>query len=755
MQKLYHEIIDECIDKFRIDDLSFNFSLLDFWDDVFHNYGKKGSLASDHIQLLLQHAQDIVNSFGQSSSEVMSLVDCILRKARPFLSSDASLTECINVIFRGKKPDPSYAITSRQIARLVNFLPMKNYWDNSGVIYRRSFRREDFSNIYVCEYRYENHRRPADVLWREVKIPQDLTTERHILHFLDHLADKRFRRGLEYFQLKPEDKKLYDLYGQLFDLLNWGAGNPDNITAYIHPDKQPFDFYNFVYPIVIHGIFYGIAYFDMPPDFFSNRASAARKLERILVKGWTFVNHYFPSIILDAYHSRMISRQNENERIIMTPELHGHETNGKTTSSHDHTQQIQALLYAVGSRIPFRFCCDLKNCVVYFFEFHAQEFGRRLRFLKYPKEIDPDSDEFRRWLFSIDPEAHPQQFFHIKQSILDNEFIFVFDSSFFPGREKTPPILESQLAQTAFTLKTVRDRYNFDLNEQKRLLLDTFAHTEKTSMDLLITDLEEGLDSDLAAIELRKIMRAKKIMRNKIFRDITDNSDYDVEGQFEEVNFAEFVADLFCKAFRVWLKNKRYRKSHEKHARPDFPLTARSTRSEAEAYFERIFSQHARIDRGCLAILQQSLRNFSEHASFEIEAPKLLMQEHAVIRLQEILYNIWCNFFLHLGPSKESGKIECNVVCRAEPTDGGINFLLSVGNSTAKRQSFQREIRAVMQAGSEIKGLQIIGYLLTAQLNGEYFNMTIKHTNYIWHIDIERVCYGCRKNEMVAPDIGG
>lgn len=110
MQRSYADIIDECIEKFRLEEgLSFNFSLLDFRDEVFHNYGLKPPLPEHEMRQLLSHAQKYVNEQGRknpaftklksylwndlrntSEQEIKALFEIILEN-RPVSSSHISL----------------------------------------------------------------------------------------------------------------------------------------------------------------------------------------------------------------------------------------------------------------------------------------------------------------------------------------------------------------------------------------------------------------------------------------------------------------------------------------------------------------------------------------------------------------------------------------------------------------------------------------------------------------------------------------
>lgn len=148
MQRFYAEIIDECIEKFRLEDgLTFNFSLLDFRGEVFHNYGLKPPLPEHDLLRLLTHAQKYINEEGRQNPAFPKLIDAL---ADDMSRSDEAARAVYEVVFENRPASTLPPVTSKHIARLVSFLPTKHYWDNSGLIYRRACQDEtNFSKIYL------------------------------------------------------------------------------------------------------------------------------------------------------------------------------------------------------------------------------------------------------------------------------------------------------------------------------------------------------------------------------------------------------------------------------------------------------------------------------------------------------------------------------------------------------------------------------------------------------------------------------
>lgn len=732
MKRHFYEIIDDCIDGFRNEiDRIINLCLLDFCHEVFHHHGRKSNLTMNQITLLLESAQAIVRNFGFGSPEVMKLAGYIESDVKGLQAYEPEIAEIFAFVFRGKPLTSAVALHSNDIARLISLLPVKEYWDNSGVIYQRRHIEDTFENAYLWQFQYEvRQRKPAEVKWREIEIPANTYAVDAVASKLRELQGLPYRLGADYFCLREEDQRLYDLYGQLFDLLNWGATNPEHIQDYLNVRAKTFELNLFYFPIVFQGLYYGIASVDLSPDFFATPQNAAEKLSKILAKGKTFVNHYFPSLIVDAYNSRLINR-----------------------FSLANFSLLQEVVNAVSVKIPFHFCYDRRRGELYYFEFSSEVIGKRLKVKPVPVGLQPHSEEFLNHLIALSPDLHREQVCTLEQTILDNDLIFIFDVHYFPGKKKVLPILESHLGVAAHLVETLKDRHQRDLVEARSRLMDTFAHEEKSSMGLLIADLEQGLASDLAAQELRRGMRAKAIMRNRLLRQFNDTGTNGSREMTLQINFQDLAVAFFCKAFRVWLKVTRFQQSYERNRHPQLQLTNQSTRADAGHYFKRFFEQYQEKDRACLEILRHSFANLSPEASFKIENTPMKVLEHVEIRLQEILYNLFCNFFLHAAVSPLTHHLECNFNLQAIPSERGVVFKFSLGNSASTRERFRQEIQKMTIPGSQYKGLQIIKELVVP-INDEHFAMDIVHENYIWHIHIERECLGCSclQNQMAVFD---
>jgi len=728
MKRHYLEIINDCIDWFRRDvDRIISLCLLDFGHEVFSHYGRKSELRPDQIRLLLENAQNIIRKFGFNSSEVKQLAQYIADDIKHLQVYWPVLGDIFEYVFHGRAAYPAMPIHSNDVAHLISLLPVKHYWDNSGVMHQRRYLEGVFENAYLWQFKYEVHqRKPAESKWREIELPVNTNDPQALEKKLNELQEMPYSLVADYFSLREEDQRLYDLYGQLFDLLYWGATDPENIDSYLEVRDKPFEINLFYFPIVFQGIYYGIASLDLPGDFFATTPGAAEKLSRIIAKGKTFVNYYFPSLIMDAYNNRLFNRFSQTD-----------------------LKSVAEVVNAVSIKVPFHFCYDRKHGHLYYFEFSLDYIGKRLKSKPLSPELEPNSKEFIRHLLALDPDFHIDRMRCLKQTILDNELVFIFDVHYFPGKDKVLPVLESHLGAADNLLETLRDRHQRDLVETRSRLLDTFAHEEKTSMGLLIADLEDGLESDVAAQELRRMVRTKTLMRNRLLRKLNEPNNGDKSEKNIRVDFQDMVAEFFHKAYRAWLKNRRFRPSYQRNRNPELRLSPASTRNDAEIFFAEISARYPEKDRACLEILRQSFINLSPEASFQIEKFNLSMQEHAQVRLQEILYNLFCNFFLHLAPSPVTGHIECKMNFRVTTSGKGVIFKFSLSNSTATREHFQHEIKKLLMVGGEFKGLQIVHHLLSLQANGELHDMRISHENYVWQIEIERECRGCIQNQMV------
>lgn len=741
MPKLYFEIIDECIDKFRLDESrTFNFSLLDFRDDVFHNYGLKPPLEPAALTLLLEHAQDYVRRFGMRSPVVKKITDYLQSDLRSLASAEEKLHEIYQVLFEGKAANAVTQLSSNHIARFVSILPLKHYWDNSGLIYQRVCRDDkSFAKVYLCQFSYdENRPRSADVLCREIEIPQDALKPAWIEHLLFDLHELPFSTNAQYFGLKPEDEELYELYGRLFDMLNWGASNLETVMSYFEARSQKLTFYNCVFPLVLHGIYYGIAYFDLPPEFFQNPRKAAETLSQMLEKGWTFVHHYFPAIIIDAYNSRLIGRFTR-ERL-------------------DSAQDVIGL---VNSKVPFRFCYDRRKGMVYYFKFPPAGIKKEMHEMKWQAGLDAHDPVLLENFMQLEGELNADRLYAVPQEILDYELIFFFDMANLPGKEKCRPILESHLGQAAIVLQTMKVQGERKAYEQRGQLLDMMAHDTKTTRELLIADLEEGMDSDLAALQLSELNRKERIMREHLLGRVSvmeeDEPEQELNEEYHLTRLDDLFWEFFTRTWRAWLKSRRYRASFRRNCAPGFALNADSSRAEVEAFVQEHLRRSATKEEACLAILRESFANFAPQARIVIQAQPMELLQQAILRVEAIFNNLFSNYFKHTALSPATKAHECAMIFSAEPASASsVKFRFAFHNSSAIKERFREEIRALFRPGPEMHGLQIVKHLIERGADRERrpeFN--VRHENHLWQLEIERECFGCKENSLVVPPSRG
>jgi hypothetical protein len=730
MPKLYFEIIDDCIDKFRLEDgRTFNFSLLDFRDEVFNNFGYRSPSASHDLTPLLSHAQRYVKNSGAHRSSIQKLKNYMAIDLSILPPAEKTVREIFDIIFNDRPVPPRAPYSSHDVARLVSFMPLKHYWDNSGALYQRTSRDEaSFANVYLCQFSYdEHHRRPAEALCREMAIAQSVTDPQELEEILAAFHAKPFVPNREYFGLLPEDEELYDIYGQLFDMLNWGVSNPEPIINYLSARACEFYFYNCVFPVVFHGIYYGIAYFDLPADYFQPTREAAERLSRMLVKGWTYVNHYFPAIIMDAYNSRLISR-----------------------FSRGNVEDAEGIVSLVNSKVPFRFCHDRGGNAVYYFRFEAGAIEKTLHRFEVDAEWNARPAELLEKLGAVDATVKPGHLQTITQEILGHDLVFVFDLERLPGREKCLPILESHLAQAAFVLQTMKDQGERHVFEERNRMLDMLAHDNKTTRELLISDLEEGLDSDLAALQLHEQSLKERMMHDYLLRRPSLYGDDPAGQESRAITLSELFADLFRKSWRVWLKSRRFRASLRRNRHPSFPLGADSSREEITEFMQAFFLAYPQQpERACLEMLGKSFLQVSPGARIAVNAPPLVMMEQAVFRIETILYNLLCNFFKHAAPSPLTGYNECVMEVCATPKAGQVDFNFSFSNSTSTRERFAGEVQAMLGARHEIHGLQIVLFLIEKDAGTHPPMLKVKQEDYLWHIEVGRECYGCFENTLV------
>ncbi len=644
--------------------------------------------------------------------------------------AEERVREIFNILFMQEPVPPVASFTSRDLARFVSFLPLKHYWDNSGALYQRT--REDektFAKVYLSQFSYDEYRRrPSEVLCREIAIPQSVVHPVELEKILGDFHQQRFVPNQEYFGLQPEDEELYNLYGQLFDMLNWGASNPEPISNYLSARAQKFSFYNCVFPVVFHGIYYGIAYFDLPADYFQPTRSAAERMSRMLVKGWTYVNHYFPAIIIDAYNSRLIGR-----------------------FSREKIESADDLVGLVNSKVPFRFCYDCRQNVLYHFEFQPGNIAKTTHKLPWAAIAKDRPAELSERLAAFDTTVKLDQLFAVPQEILGHDLVFVFDLERLPGLEKCLPILESHLGQAAFVLQTMKDQGERNVFEERNRMLDLFAHDNKTTRELLIADLEEGMDSDLAALQLQEQNFKERVMRDYLLRRPSMYSEDLDEQESKTIILSELFVKLFCKTWRAWLKSRRFRASFRRNRHPDLKLSADSSQHEINEFLQSFLQAYPPQQRehALLDILRNSFVQLSPQARISVEAPLLSLIEHAAFRIEAILYNLLCNFFKHAALSPLTSYNECIMEMSATPKPGLIGFDFKFSNSTSMRERFAEEVKAMMRTGHEIHGLQIIKFLVDKDAGEHLPKFIIRQENHMWHIEIGRECRGCRQNALV------
>ncbi|MCG3153906.1 MAG: hypothetical protein DKINENOH_00496 [bacterium] len=728
MQRFYADIIDECIEKFRLEEgLSFNFSLLDFRDEVFHNYGLKPPLPEHELRQLLSHAQKYVNEQRQQNPAFTKLKRYLWDDLRN--APEEEVRALFEIVLDNKPVCSVPHLTSNHLARLVSFLPTKHYWDICGQLYRRACEDESsFSKIYLNHYRYdEAHRRPEEVLCREIDIPSNAIDFYRLRDRFAVLHQKPFKRNDEYFDLQPGDRDLYELYGQLYDLLNWGTSNPAPVISYLDARTQVFEFYNCVFPIVFHGIYYGIAYFALPADYFHRTRNVAEKLSRVLTKGWTYVNHYFPAMIFDAYNSRLISR-----------------------FTRDHVESVADLLQLINSKLPFHYCYDCDTGTMYAFKLEPGEISKRLEQHRWPAGLAPAAPEFIRRLTALDSRLCLDKLHAVLKTVFGHRLLFIFDWSQLPGREKCLPILESHLGQAVIVLETLNEQAQHKVDEERARMLDMLMHDSKTVREVLIADMMEGMESDLAAQQLIEQSHKERVMRHYLLRRRGDRQEQKLSLNRKPVDLAGVFTDVFCSTWRGWLKSRRFRASFRRNRHPAFGLDADSRRAEVHGFLQA--HRQACPDRpagACLNILRDSFSNLADAARIEVQAPPLLMSEEALLDTEAILYNLLCNFFNHITPSPLTGCQECVMHVAAEPRENGIYFSYDFRNSADTKELFVEDVRALLRYGYEIHGLQILRYLIHLTEGARTPDFKIRLEDYLWHIYLGRERRDCREELLV------
>ncbi len=710
----------------------FNFSLLDFRDEVFHNYGLKASLPVDDLLLLVTHAQKYINDHGRQNPA--------FSKLRKYLwddlenSSEEEIKELFGVVWENRPVSTLKNITSTHIARLVSYLPTKHYWDNSGQFYERACHDESsFAKIYLYQGRYDElHRRPEEGLCREIGIPNNAIDAYHIEDKIAELHRQPLRVNSEYFGLEENDRDLYELYGRLYDLLNWGTSNPSSVISYLDSRSQKFEFYNCVFPIVFHGVYYGVAYFDLPGDYFHRTRNVAEKLSRILTKGWTYVNHYFPAMIFDAYNSRLINR-----------------------FTREQSESAPEVVRLVNSKVPFHFCYDFETGHVYSFELPAGEISKRMLENCWPARLDHASQDFVNRFAQLDPQARPAQLRALRQQILTHDLVFVFDLSLLPGREKCLPILESHLGQAAIVLETLKDQGERKVFKERMYMLDMLAHDAKITRELLIADMLDGMEPDIAAQQLIEQSRKEKVMRNLLLRRPGGMREGAPKQAIRQINLSDLFVNLFCKIWRAWLKSRRFGESFRRNRHPAFLLSAESPRYEVLDFLQaHLKAWPGQPERACLDVLRNSFIALSENAEISVTAPPLLMSEQAVHRIEAILYNLLSNFFNHISPSRLTGCNECVIRLAAARQVQGVYFNFSMSNSTDTKERFAEDIKAMLR-GQEIHGLQILRHLMRVNDRESPPDFRVRQENYMWHIHLGRECRDCSENLLVDTGAGG
>jgi hypothetical protein len=147
--------------------------------------------------------------------------------------------------------------------------------------------------------------------------------------------------------------------------------------------------------------------------------------------------------------------------------------------------------------------------------------------------------------------------------------------------------------------------------------------------------------------------------------------------------------------------------------------------------------------------LRNSFLQVSPGTRISVTAPSLVTMEHAVFRIETILFNLMCNFFKHAAPSPLTGYNECVMELSATPRLGQVDFSFNFSNSTSTRERFAGEVQAMLGAKHEIHGLQIILYLIEKDAGAQPPVFKVKQEDYIWHIEVGRECYGCFENTLV------
>ncbi len=728
MQRFYADIIDECIVKFPLsEDLTFNFALLDFRDEVFHNYGLKPLLPEHELRRLISHAQRYVNEQGRGNPAFAKLKSYLWDDLRN--TSEQEIKILFEIILENQPISSLTNITSNHLARLVSYLPTKHYWDNSGLLYRRAREEESsFSQIYLIQHRYdEQHRRPEKVLCRKISIPTQELDVQNLHRKIKELLQQPFEPNDEYFGLLTGDRDLYELYGRLYDLLNWGTSNSTSIIKYLDARAPIFEFYNCVFPIVFHGVYYGVAYFALPADYFHRTRNVAEKLSRVLTKGWTYVNHYFPAMIFDAYNSRLISR-----------------------FARVNIGSVPEVIQLINSKLPFHYCYDYNSGKLYSFQYLPGEISKQLVWHNCPARLEPTAEEFRRRLTALEPHLQINTLHVVSQTIFDHHLVFVFDLSQLPGREKCLPILESHLGQAVVVLETLHGQAQHKIEEERAHMLDMLMHDSKTVREVLIADMQEGMESDLAAQQLIEQSYKENVMRHYLLRRHGRSAEQEIPTSWQSVELAQLFTDLFCLCWRGWLKSRRFRASFRRNRHPAFWLDADSSRAEVQEFLQahRQAQPHCPEAAG-LGILRDSFSNLAQGACIQVQAPPLWMSEEALLDTEAIIYNLLCNFFSHVAPSPLTGCQECVMRVTAEARANGVYFSYDFSNSTSSKELCSEDIKQLLRYTYEIHGLHILRHLIILNDGNGLSDFKIRQENYMWYIYLGRERHDCRQELLV------
>jgi len=728
MQRFYADIIDECIVKFPLsEDLTFNFALLDFRDEVFHNYGLKPPLPEHDLRRLLSHAQKYVNEQGRGNPAFTKLKSYLWNDLRN--TSEQEIKILFEIMLENQPISSLTKITSNHLARLVSYLPTKHYWDNSGLLYRRA--REDessFSQIYLIQHRYdEQHRQPEKVLCRKISIPTQELDVQNLHRKINELMQQPFEPNDEYFGLLAGDRDLYELYGRLYDLLNWGTSDSTSIISYLDARALTFEFYNCVFPIVFHGVYYGVAYFALPTDYFHRTRNVAEKLSRVLTKGWTYVNHYFPAMIFDAYNSRLISR-----------------------FARVNVESAPEVIQLINSKLPFHYCYDYNSGKLYSFQCLPGEISKQLVQHNWPARLEPTAEEFRRRLTALEPYLQSNALHVVSQTIFDHHLVFVFDLSQLPGREKCLPILESHLGQAVVVLETLHGQAQHKIEEERARMLDMLMHDSKTVREVLIADMQEGMESDLAAQQLIEQSYKENVMRHYLLRHHGRSAEQEIPTNWKSVELAQLFTDLFCLCWRGWLKSRRFRASFRRNRHPAFWLDADSSRAEVQEFLQaHRQAQPNYPEAASLGILRDSFSNLAQGACIQVQAPPLWMSEEALFDTEAIIYNLLCNFFSHVAPSPLTGCQECVMRVTAEPRANGVYFNYDFSNSTSSKELYSEDVRQLLHYSYEIHGLHILRHLINLNDGNGLSDFKIRQENYMWYIHLGRERHDCRQDLLV------